>query len=249
MNLIEPAKRFGHVFADGSTRLRTLLRDAKGGEVRPKALEDCLTGWGKSALRIMKLDLHVSGKPSETPVLFVGNHISYLDIPVLMSQASIMFVAKREVGRWPVFGTAVRKLGMVMVDRNSSGSRQRAQEAVADCILKKRRHVAIFPSGTTRLYEEIPWRWGAFQIAQEYGIKIQPFRLRYEPARAVAYLMDDVFVPHLWRLLGHEKLSGWLEFHEPVAVKDPEKECKQWWEWSRATETVIARSETTKQSQ
>lgn len=235
-NQIQAATRFAHCFADGSVRLRRCLKARlPSGELPEEAVRDTLVHWGQSAVKILDIDLEVKGKPSQSPVLLVGNHISYVDIPILMSQASIMFVAKREVGAWPVFGTAVRKLGMVLVDRKSPDSRQQAQEAVADCILKRKRHVAIFPSGTTCLEEKKPWRWGAFQIAERYGIAIQPFRVRYEPARVAAYLMEDVFAPHLWKLLQQPRLKAWLEFSDPIQVTDPGAEAERWRVWSRPT--------------
>lgn len=235
MNHLNATKRFLEIFAVGSSGLNRCLKAGRGKDAIPReVLNDTLTDWGKRSLEILNLRLTQTGTPSQTPTLFVGNHVSYLDIPVLMSQVPLMFVAKKEVGSWPVFGTAVRKLGMVLVDRDRSDSRLKAAEAVGECIVKRKQSVAIFPSGTTSLEEAKPWRWGAFVIAKRYGIPIQPFRLRYHPARPAAYLMEDVFVPHLWKLLGLKELEVFVEFHPPIRVSDPEKDCAQWWEWSRA---------------
>jgi 1-acyl-sn-glycerol-3-phosphate acyltransferase len=49
----------------------------------------------------------------------VGNHLSYLDIPLLMqSSPNISFVAKEEVGRWPVIGAGAHALNTIFVKRS-----------------------------------------------------------------------------------------------------------------------------------
>lgn len=51
------------------------------------------------------------------PLLIVSNHVSWLDISVITSVAPVVFVAKREVGGWPVFGLLARLQRSVFVDR------------------------------------------------------------------------------------------------------------------------------------
>lgn len=232
---VQAASRFSKIFYCSSGHLRHVLRAGKGKESLPREiLEKTLTDWGAEAMEILNVKVEVTGKPSTKPSLFLGNHISYLDIPLLSSQVPLMFVAKKEVGAWPIFGTAVRKFGMVLVDRDAADSRAKAAEAVAQTILTRRQSVAIFPSGTTRIDEDTPWRWGAFVIAKRYGIPVQPFRLWWEPVRAAAYLKEDVFATHLWSLLANrQKLTAKVEFHEPIEITDPEADCRRWWEWSR----------------
>lgn len=194
-----------------------------------------LRDWANGVLDAMNLDVTVIGEPERaTPHIFVGNHISYLDIPLLMAKAPVVFVAKKQIGYWPIFGTACRKIGVAFVDRSAKDSRGAVAHAVAKSIQKRKQSVVLFPSGTTCIDEERPWRWGAFKIAQLYGIPIQPFRLMFSPLRKAAYIDDDTFAPHLWRLMGERRIETRLEFHPPVMVTDPEAECLKWWQWSRA---------------
>ncbi len=51
------------------------------------------------------------------PLLIVSNHVSWLDISVISAVAPVVFVAKREVGGWPVFGLLARLQRSVFVDR------------------------------------------------------------------------------------------------------------------------------------
>lgn len=241
MNHFSAAKRFLEIFSTASAGLNRCVKAGRGKPEIPRdVMDEVLTSWGRKSLEILNVHLTKTGEPTKEPALFVGNHLSYLDIPVLMSQIPVMFVAKKQIGAWPVFGAAVRKLGMVLVDRDRSDSRMKAAEAVGDCIVKRRQSVAIFPSGTTTLDEANPWRWGAFVIAKRYGIPVQPFRIYYRPARAAAYLMEDVFATHLWKVLGLKKLDVFVEFHPPIQVSDPETESQKWWKWSRPPQEPAA---------
>ena len=59
------------------------------------------------------------GTPSHLrPVLYVANHCSWIDIPVLSSITPLVFTAKSEIGRWPVVGLLARLQRTVFVDRS-----------------------------------------------------------------------------------------------------------------------------------
>ncbi|HEX3943005.1 MAG TPA: 1-acyl-sn-glycerol-3-phosphate acyltransferase, partial [Rhizomicrobium sp.] len=56
--------------------------------------------------RLFGIRLTMIGKPvQDRGVLMVANHTSYFDIIVLSGAARVSFVAKKEVGSWPLFGT------------------------------------------------------------------------------------------------------------------------------------------------
>ena len=205
-------------------------------EVAPhEVLHPEMKAWAARVLDIIGMKRHVTGVPQlSEPVILVGNHISYLDIAFLMSVLPIVFITKKQIGSWPLFGTACRVVGTVFVDRDSAESRKKASDAVIPCLRERRQSIGVFPSGTTTMDESKPWRWGIFQIAKQNNVPIQPFRLRYAPLRRAAFLMEDSFVPHLWTLLSQGGCDAFIEFHEPVMVTDPEKDAQRWWEWSRA---------------
>ena len=66
------------------------------------------------------------------PVLLVANHSSWLDIPVLSAVAPLSFIAKSEVGGWPVVGTLARLQGTVFVDRTRRHSVGGTASEIAD---------------------------------------------------------------------------------------------------------------------
>lgn len=203
------------------------------GRRKPARIDGVKSRWAREILRTFRMDLTVSGRVDAGPVLFVGNHVSYLDIPLLMAHAPVHFLAKREIGRWPLFGDAMRVGGTLFVDRSSKDSRAEAGHSLAKLVRHDGKAIAVFPSGTTTVDESVPWRQGVFRIAHEHGIPIQPFRLSYEPLRPAAFIGKDTFVPHLWKLLGL-KVKARLEFGETRRVEDPQRECTELWRWSQA---------------
>jgi 1-acyl-sn-glycerol-3-phosphate acyltransferase len=201
----------------------------------PHSLSDLKRQWAAEILKHLKVHLTIQGSPSDLkPLIYVGNHISYLDIPLLLSVSrDISFLAKDEIASWPVFGAGAKALDTIFVKREKSSGRKSAREALRMALLNQKR-IVMFPSGTTCLTESKEWRYGAFQVAQEVGARIQPFRLRYTPLRQTAYIDDDFFPAHLFRLVKEKEITATLEFHEPIIVTDPAKNCSQSQTWARA---------------
>jgi lyso-ornithine lipid O-acyltransferase len=76
------------------------------------------TFYHRLVCRITGVRITQIGRPSEQrPLLIVANHTSWLDICVITAVAPVVFVAKREVGRWPIFGLLARLQRSVFVDR------------------------------------------------------------------------------------------------------------------------------------
>ena len=171
--------------------------------------------------------------PARSPVLLVGNHLSYVDICTVLTTKAVSFVAKAELQKWPIIGEAAKRAGIIFVKREEKSSRTHALTSVRQYLKRTQGSLCIFPSGTTHLTEARPWRYGPFQIAKSLGIPVQPFRIAYNQMRKVAYIDKDNFALHLWQLLDSEKLSVTIEFAEPFEVDNPEADAAYWWQWSR----------------
>ncbi|HEX8215825.1 MAG TPA: lysophospholipid acyltransferase family protein, partial [Allosphingosinicella sp.] len=61
--------------------------------------------------------VRVQGTPLRSHVLFLANHVSWLDIMVLAGATGTAFVAKAEVARWPVIGWLAGLNDTVYVER------------------------------------------------------------------------------------------------------------------------------------
>jgi 1-acyl-sn-glycerol-3-phosphate acyltransferase len=214
--------------------IRLLFRNEKKmGHIDTALAQKCISEWSAEMLSILRVEVSVKGTPTKEAAIFIGNHISYIDIPLIMSCVPVVFVAKKQISKWPVFGAACRSVGCIFVDRDSRNSRSDAASLIAPCIHQRKVSLAIFPSGTTLMDESKAWKRGVFKIAHENNIPLQPFRVRYQPPRRAAYLQEDHFVTHLWNVLDNDGLKASIEFHPPIYVENPDKDCEKWWKWSR----------------
>ncbi|WP_345635401.1 lysophospholipid acyltransferase family protein [Rugosimonospora acidiphila] len=144
--------------------------------------------------------------------LVVANHISWLDIVVLLAAGRTRLVAKCEVGEWPVVGRIARYAGTIFVDR----ARPRAlPAAVADVrsALEAGEVVVVFPEGTTSCGRSIGrFRPAFFQAAVEAGAAIVPVTLRFGLAgagrtAAAAFIGDETLLDSLRRIMRLPRLD------------------------------------------
>ncbi len=188
--------------------------------------------WSKDILSHFKIDLEIKGTPAklDSSCILLGNHISYLDIPILLrSCPDITFVSKAEVKSWPVIGNAAVKMNTIFVERKNSDSRKKAKDKIATALLETKKRLVIFPSGTTSIRPSLRWQKGIFEIAGQNNIRVQPFKLSYEPLRESAYIDDDNLLVHMYDLFKQKRVKVVLEFHEPVIVS--EGDCEIWKSW------------------
>ncbi|HEY8278163.1 MAG TPA: lysophospholipid acyltransferase family protein [Bdellovibrionota bacterium] len=191
--------------------------------------------WATKQLEILATQVSVIGTPTtQRPAIFVGNHISYLDVLLLLSQVpDLSFVAKKELASWPIFGRGMKKAETIFVQRNSPESRAQVKEILRKALLEERKGMAVFPSGTTTLFEEKPWKNGSFRLAEELQVPLQAFRISYYPLRKAAFIDDDSLPVHLIRLLNYGPIYATIEFAEPVMVKNA-VEAREWaHQWCR----------------
>jgi 1-acyl-sn-glycerol-3-phosphate acyltransferase len=85
--------------------------------------------------------------PATGPVLLVSNHVSVLDPPLIGGAAPrpLVFMAKEELFRIPLFGRLIRSLNARPVRRD--GSDMRALKAALG-VLEEGRAILVFPEGT-----------------------------------------------------------------------------------------------------
>ena len=95
-----------------------------------------LPGWGFIASNyyrvlcaLLRIRVRVVGNPvRDRAVLFVSNHVSWVDIVVIGSIAPVAFVAKREVASWPLVGITAKMQRTVFVDRGRRHQSRRRGE-------------------------------------------------------------------------------------------------------------------------
>src|SRR6202521_4670518 len=61
----------------------------------------------------------VGRRSAATPALILSNHVSWLDICVITALAPVVFVAKSEVARWPLFGWLAKLQRTIFINRQA----------------------------------------------------------------------------------------------------------------------------------
>lgn len=179
-------------------------------------------GWIQRLNRLLHLRIAIHGSVSDSPTLFVANHISWLDITCLHAVLGADFVAKQEVAAWPLVGAMAREAGTMFLRRGDP----LATEAVADRItwlLKRGRSVILFPEGTTTNGSTVRrFHSRLYQSAFRTHAHIQAVAIAYpHPAGvnpAAPFVGDDSLVRHMWRLLAEPSIDVTLTFLPRVAA-------------------------------
>lgn len=136
--------------------------------------------WSRWLLRASGCSVTVEGLDNispDRPQIFVSNHVSHVDVIALAANIPkrFRFVAKKELGRIPLFGTAWKAAGHISVDRSDRASAVASLDAAGRVIRRDKSCVVIFPEGTrSTLPEMLPFKKGAFMLALHTGIEIIP---------------------------------------------------------------------------
>lgn len=135
--------------------------------------------WAKSILFAGRIRVTVTGYSNIDPgrsYIYMSNHQSNFDIPVLLAYLDIQFrwLAKAELFKIPIFGYAMKRAGYISIDRSN---RKSAFESLKEAAKKIRNGVSvlIFPEGTRSRDGNIrPFKKGGFALAVDSGVPVVP---------------------------------------------------------------------------
>ena len=199
-----------------------------------------LPGWGFIARNyyrvlcaILRIRVRVAGTPLRgRAVLFVSNHVSWVDIVVIGSLAPVAFVAKREVARWPLVGITAKMQRTVFVDR---ARRRQTGDAIAQigARLASGTSVVLFAEGTSSDGNRVlPFRsalvGAAEEAAKSGGIPVQPMAICYTGQHGipmgrnnrplVAWYGDLDFMPHIRAFIARGVVDAVVSYGEPLTA-------------------------------
>ena len=169
-----------------------------------------LMAWARRLMRILKIELRVSGAPPTGGAVLVANHVSWLDIHVLHSLLPARFISKAEVRDWPLLGHLARAAGTLFITREKKSDAIRVNQEMA-AELRAGECLAFFPEGTTSDGREMRAFFPSlFQPAVEAGCPVIPAAIRYlnlqgGPCLEAAYHGDLTLLASFWRIA---KLRG-----------------------------------------
>jgi 1-acyl-sn-glycerol-3-phosphate acyltransferase len=135
--------------------------------------------WHKRLCTILAVKHECIGEISNTPTLFVANHISWFDIPAVSAVLPLHFLAKQEINSWPVIGWLANKAGTLFIPRGQKGAAQVSIQAITED-LRSGCHVLIFPEGTTCDGTRVGhFHSRLLQSAFDAGVVVQPIAITY----------------------------------------------------------------------
>ena len=146
---------FGYMIVHYGTLRRAERALAAGDTETVEQLVDRhIPRWSRGILKVTGVTLTVEGLeniPKEGPCVFVGNHRSYYDIPLLLASLDKPhgILAKEELGKIPLLNRWMKLLGCVFVQRDDVRASVRALND-ATAIVEGGRSFVIFPEGTRR---------------------------------------------------------------------------------------------------
>jgi 1-acyl-sn-glycerol-3-phosphate acyltransferase len=112
--------------------------------------------------------------------IFMSNHESALDIVLGLAAIpfNIVFLAKKELFRVPIFGWAMNSAGMIKIDRqNPEIARKSVSEAV-ETLIQSSFSTLIYPEGTRSNGEELlPFKKGGFILAIRTQLPVVPITI------------------------------------------------------------------------
>lgn len=193
--------------------------------------------WHKGVCAIFGIRCEIQGTPVEgRQVLFLSNHLSYLDIPLLAGVLrNSSFVAKSDVSEWPVFGYLSKLQQTVFIQRSRSAA---ARESLTlDAVLRTGKSLTLFPEGTsTDGSSVLPFKSSLFAIPLQEGfthLLLQPVTIsvlnvggQAPETQEIRDLyawhrdMDTQLGEHLWRFAKTSGAKIRVTFHPPIHSGD-----------------------------
>ncbi|BDQ35376.1 lysophospholipid acyltransferase family protein [Pseudodesulfovibrio portus] len=136
--------------------------------------------WGDAAVRLagIRIEADLGEVDPKGHYVFIGNHQSNLDIPVLfrvLKGNRIRFVAKKSLFDIPIYGKALAHSGHICIDREN---RRAAMKSLSEAVDRAKEGISpvIFPEGTrnTELSQLMEFKVGGMIIALKAGLPVVP---------------------------------------------------------------------------
>lgn len=184
----------------------------------PAARGSVLRLLARAALAALGVRHDRRGRAPRRGALIVANHVSWLDVLVLLAHTPARMLAKREVRSWPVIGALAAVSGAVFVDRQRPRTLPTTVAALA-AALRAGAAVAVFPEGTTWCGRTGGrFRPAVFQAAVDAGVPVVPVTLRFVLAdgagtTVAAFLGEDTLLASLRRVVSVRGLRITVRAH------------------------------------
>ncbi len=167
------------------------------------------------------------GQIDRQPLLYVANHISFLDIIVISALTDVRFLSKYTLRYWPLVGMLASMSGTLFIKRDKRSLIARVVSTLSAALAQS--HIVVFPEGTTSLGNEVKhFHAGLFQAAIDANVPVQPIAIRYlhqgKLDRTAAYIERDNILVTMWRLLERSCTDVHLVFGDTLPGTDQSRQ-------------------------
>ncbi len=110
------------------------------------------------------------------PYIFTPNHQSFIEVPLFVTflGRNPGYLAKKEVFKYPIFGTGIRLMKVIPVDRSNSPAAVESAR-LATKYIREGKSYMVYPEGTRSPDGKmLPFKKGAFIMAIEAGVPVVP---------------------------------------------------------------------------
>jgi 1-acyl-sn-glycerol-3-phosphate acyltransferase len=175
--------------------------------------------WARGIARLSRMKITLRGKPPQPPFLLVSNHLSYIDVITLAAHLDCVFIAKKDVSRWPAIGFLCRQIGTIFIDRENRRDVVRVNQLI-EKYLDEGRGVVLFAEGTSTAGSTVaPFNPSLLERAARRGFPVSYAALSYRAPRgfapahlSVCWWGDMTFADHLFRLFQLPSFEAMLSF-------------------------------------
>ena len=175
--------------------------------------------WGRRMNRALGVNVTMLGDTPPSPFFLVCNHLTYLDIFVISQCIDCAFVAKAEIGQWPLFGTVARASGTLFVDRTLKRDIPRVLGEIHRR-MEQGVGIVLFPEGTSSDGETIlPFKSSLLEVASRAEVPVYYATVSYATPPGARSARDAVcwvgameLVPHLLGLARLDRVEATIEF-------------------------------------
>jgi 1-acyl-sn-glycerol-3-phosphate acyltransferase len=192
--------------------------------------EEHIAQWARAVLHAMGITVQSFGVAARNgPLLVIANHISWLDILVMLAVQPVRFVSKSDVKRWPLIGWLATQAGTLYIERDSRRDALRVVHHIAQA-LRDGQMIAVFPEGTTSDgYTLLPFHANLIQAAISAHTPVQAVAIDFrdvatgQRSTTPAYVDDDSLLTSIWRTVVSPPIVAHLRFAPPQASEGRER--------------------------
>ena len=185
----------------------------------------------KSILWLINININVIGNPSKNKkgILYVSNHLSYIDIPILGSLIPGKFVAKSEISDWPIIGFLC-KIGNTIFIKRNIGYLKKNKTLIKNQI-NNGENILLFPEGTTSDgLRVLDFKSSMFFSLEREDLIIQPVVIKYKTVNGlpinryimpmIAWYGDMELKHHILNVVNSFSISATIIFLKPINSKN-----------------------------